>query len=166
MRKHTFNAVGIICAAAGLVASMGTASAAPSTPSVTASAPYTVRRQVTGPVLVDCFGHAQVRPGDFILACGDGNSRLLGLRWTQWGTNSATAEGINAVNDCKPYCAVGRFRQYPVVVRLDRPGSWTKHPQLQRYSRITLTFQGSRPDGSPLVVTYPLWAGPQVGETA
>jgi hypothetical protein len=53
----------------------------------------TAHRQLQDPVLVDCLWHPEVRPTDFMLACGDGNSRLTSLRWTDWNANSATATG-------------------------------------------------------------------------
>jgi len=130
-----------------------TASAAPST-SVPAER---VTRVSTAPVLVDCFWHSTVRPDAFVLACGDGNSRLVDLHWTQWGKNSAMAEGVNMVNDCKPYCAAGTFRSYKVTVQLDRPQPWQKNPQMDHFTRMNLTFADSRPEGYTQVMTYPLW---------
>ncbi|SES43855.1 hypothetical protein SAMN04487983_105450 [Streptomyces sp. yr375] len=153
--RHTTRTAVMLCAALGLTATLGSASAAP------AAAPPTAReaavRRATAPVLVDCFWHAQVRPGDFVLACGDGNSRLVSLHWDSWGADSAHATGGNAVNDCDPYCAVGTFHRYAVVVKLDRPRPWKKNPRMQHYSRITLTYPGDRPRQFARVVSYPLW---------
>lgn len=131
-----------------------TASAAPSAP-VPAER---VAKVSTAPVLVDCLWHSTVRPDDFILACGDGNSRLTGLHWSQWGTNYAMAEGVNMVNDCKPYCAAGTFRSYRVTVRLDSPQAWQKNPQMDHFTRMSLTFADGRPEGYTQVMTYPLWS--------
>lgn len=151
MRRHLVTLAVALCAAAALPGAMGTSSAAP-------SAAHTVRQQSAGPVLVDCFWHAHVRPTDFMIACGDGNSRLTSLRWSSWGTNTAVATGVNVVNDCKPYCAAGRFHAHPVIVRLDRPHPWKKNPRLEHYTRMSLSYTGSsRPAGFPRVVTYPLW---------
>ncbi|MFF4401033.1 hypothetical protein [Streptomyces sp. NPDC001480] len=134
----------------------------PTATSAAASAANTTAARQNRPVLVDCFGHPDVHPSAFILACGDGNSRLAKMRWSEWGPMSATAMGVNLVNDCKPYCAAGRFHAYAVAVRLDRPEPSKKHPQLQHFTRITLTYTGnSRPEGFPRVVTYPWGTGPQ-----
>lgn len=133
---------------------MGTASAAPAASPLSAHA---VKQQPRQPVIVDCFWHPQVRPADFLLACGDGNSRLYSLQWSRWDPNSAVATGINVVNDCKPYCAAGTFHPYPVTIRLDHPGPWKKHPQLSHYTRIRLLYAHNRPDGFGQVVDYPLW---------
>ncbi|MEU3858712.1 hypothetical protein AB0F03_15280 [Streptomyces sp. NPDC028722] len=133
-----------------LTAAMTTASASP---------PSTVHRPAAQPrpVLVDCLWHRTVRPADFILACGDGNSRLTGLHWTRWSGRAATAAGVNLLNDCKPYCAAGTFHRYPVLVRLDGPQPWKKNPGVQHYTRMSLTYTGALPEGFQRVVTYPLW---------
>ncbi|KOG31430.1 hypothetical protein [Streptomyces resistomycificus] len=155
MRRLAMTKAAALCAAVAFAAAMGPASAAP------AGAPATPARAVAQPprdtVLVDCFAKPQVRPADFVLACGDGNSRLAALRWTHWDTTSARAKGVNWLNDCEPYCAAGTFRSYPVVVRLDQTQSWKGHPPQQRYDRMTLTYTGDRPERSARTVTYALW---------
>lgn len=150
MGGHTMRAAVTLGAVAALAAALGTASAAP-------SATHTANQRAKAPVLVDCFRHPQVRPADFLIACGDGNSRLSSLHWSRWDATSAEAKGVNVVNDCKPYCAAGRFHAYPVVVRLDHPQAWKKDPQRQHYTRMSLTYTDGRPDGFARVVTYPLW---------
>lgn len=153
--RHTTRTVVMLCAALGLTATVGSATAA------SAASPPTGReaavRQATAPVLVDCFGHAQVRPGDFILACGDGNSFYCVAALGQLGRGVGARQGVNVVNDCDPYCAAGAFHRYAVVVKLDRPQPWKKNPRMQHYSRITLTYPGDRPQQFGRVVTYPLW---------
>ncbi|MEV6946625.1 hypothetical protein AB0N07_32585 [Streptomyces sp. NPDC051172] len=154
MRRHTLGTAVTLCFAASLAAAASAPSEArPASP----PASPTARQQARVPVLVDCLFHPEVRPTDFILACGDGNSRLAALHWSRWGTHSAKAEGVNVVNDCKPYCAAGRFHSYPVVVRLDRAQPWKKRPHLQHYSRMTLEYPAARPDTFAPTVTYPLW---------
>ena len=140
----------LLCAALGLTAAVGTASAVPAGSASTA-------RQGKVPVLVDCLWHPQVRPANFILACGDGNSRLVSLNWDSWGSKSAQATGVNVVNDCVPFCAAGKFHPYAVVVKLDHPQPWKKNPKLEHFGRMTLTYTGDRPDHFKRVVTFPLW---------
>lgn len=154
MRAHVLTTAITLCLAASLAAAAGAPSAARTTSSPAAQA---VQQRPGGPVIVDCFWHPHVRPADFILACGDGNSRLSSLRWSHWGAHSAKAEGVNWLNDCKPYCAAGKFHSYRVVVRLDRAEPWKKRPQVQHYTRMTLTYSDGRPDDFPRTVTYPLW---------
>src|SRR5689334_15826746 len=114
MRGKTVRTAVTLCAAVALAAALGTASAAPA---AVPSAAHAVSRQGGEPVIVDCLWHPHVRPADFVIACGDGNSVLSSVHWSQWGAGSAVAEAVNQVNDCKPYCAAGRFHSYPVVVR-------------------------------------------------
>ncbi|MCX5009817.1 hypothetical protein OG765_02285 [Streptomyces sp. NBC_00555] len=107
-------------------------------------------------VVVDCFSQAQMRPEEYLLACGDGNNRLVGLRWDTWGPRTATATGTDMVNDCRPYCAAGRFRAYPVTVTLSNPEAWPEHPDLQRFTTIRLIYTDTAPAPVPKDVTYKL----------
>jgi hypothetical protein len=147
MGTHSVRTAVTLVIAGLFTAGFGTASAAP--------AP--ADRDPGHPVLVDCFWKAKARPDAFILACGDGNSRLAGLRWSQWDDKAAVARGTSLVNDCKPYCAAGRFHSYPVEVRLEKPAPWKKNPQVKQYTQITLHFTDGRPSGYGKQVTYPLW---------
>jgi hypothetical protein len=156
MRRITGSAVVTLCAAASLTAAMTTVSAAATT--VSPAAASTVTQRTGTPVAVDCGAQGQVRPTDFVLACGDGNSRLASLHWSGWNGSTATGQGVNVVNDCKPYCAAGTLRSYDVSVRLDQPQTWKAHPQQRHYSQITLTYGDHRPEGYPRVVTYTLWS--------
>ncbi|MFF9497670.1 hypothetical protein [Streptomyces flaveolus] len=149
MGRNPMRAAVTLCAAAALAVPLGAASAAP-------QAQQTVRQQVQDPVLVDCSMQGEVRPAAFVLACGDGNSRLASMHWVRWDAAKAAGRGYNAVNDCKPYCAAGTFRSYPVTVRLDRPQAREQDPGEQHFTRMTLTYTDGRPDGFPRVVTYPL----------
>ncbi|MFJ4031091.1 MULTISPECIES: hypothetical protein [Streptomyces] len=148
MRGSLVGTTVTLAAGALLTAAMTTASASPPT------APVSHR---TAPVLVDCQFKKNVRPTDFILACGDGNSRLVDLTWVKWDSESALAEGVNVVNNCDPYCAKGVFRPYHVTVRLDRPAAWKKNPAVKRYTRMSVTYADARPKGFTQTMDYPLW---------
>lgn len=139
-----------LCAAAALAVPLGTASAAPS------AGPAARTQQTQDPVLIDCSGQPQIGPAAYVLACGDGNSRLVSMRWFRWDPQAAVGRGTNAVNDCDPYCAAGAFHSYPVTVRLDMPTGGGGGTGQSHFTRITLTYTDGRPDGSPRTVTYPL----------
>jgi hypothetical protein len=176
VRRTVPTAAATLGAAALLSAVMTTASAAPPPP--TAASPASAGQAITvslsaqtagqalarhphpvnRPVLVDCFWHPRVRPTNFILACGDGNSRLTSLRWLHWGEHSAMARGVNWVNDCKPYCAAGRFHAYRVTVRLDHAELWKRHPRLEQFTRMRLYYPADRPEGYKRVMTLSLWS--------
>jgi hypothetical protein len=94
-------------------------------------------------VVLNCQGHAQVRPGRLTLACADFNDYLTGLNWTSWGPRLASATGVQHLNDCVPYCAAGRFHRYRVdVVLWDAAAAG---PGSQRYTSVTLLYPGGHP---------------------
>lgn len=135
----------LLCAAAALAA--GTLPASAQTRAAPAPDPV---------VVVDCFSKPQVRPEEYLLACGDGNNRLVRLRWDNWGPLKATATGTDMVNDCRPYCAAGKFRAYPVKVTLSAPEPWPTHPNVQRFTTIRLLYTDTAPSPVPKDVTYKL----------
>jgi hypothetical protein len=61
------------------------------------------------------------RPRSVLVACGDGNLQLRSMRWRGWNSGKARGRGQALLNDCRPYCAAGRFHRLPVRVRLTRP---------------------------------------------
>ncbi|MCX4508841.1 MULTISPECIES: hypothetical protein [Streptomyces] len=147
MQRLKLKAAALVYAAASLAVAVVPASASAST----AQEP---RGDV---VVIDCFSKPQVRPSDFLIACGDGNSGLTQLKWTNWGQTTATGRGLNFVNDCKPYCAAGKFHSYPVEVTLEQPKPWPKDPGQQRYTQMRLVFTDGRPAHLAEDVTYKLW---------
>ncbi|MCX5192513.1 hypothetical protein OOK31_01175 [Streptomyces sp. NBC_00249] len=137
----------LLCAAAALTAGVIPASAQTHTQTRAGADPV---------VVVDCFSKAQVRPEEYLLACGDGNNQLVRLRWDSWGPRTATATGTDMVNDCRPYCAAGRFRAYPVTVTLADPQPWPGHPGTERFTTIRLLYTDTAPSPVPKDVTYKL----------
>ncbi|MEU8777018.1 hypothetical protein [Streptomyces sp. NPDC048606] len=135
-----------VCAvAAALIGATATASLASAAPAVEPEPVVAV---------LDCVGKPQVKPEEYLLACGDGNNRLVGLDWKSWGRTTATATGTDMVNDCKPYCAAGRFRGYPVEVTLSHPENDPDRTDLRRFTRMRLVFPEAAPAPIPHDVTY------------
>ncbi|MCX4870759.1 hypothetical protein OHU11_03230 [Streptomyces sp. NBC_00257] len=152
MHTRKFRTAIMLCAATALAAAIPLpASASASAPAATDSHPS------TRVVAVDCFSNPQVRPGDFLLACGDGNNRLIDIHWSHWGPTSAVGRALDAVNDCDPYCAAGKFHTYPVIVRLDRPETWKTDSGLRQFTRMQLVYTDGRPAHTERVVTHELW---------
>jgi hypothetical protein len=128
--------------------------------------PAGVRAAGTRTVVVDCLGKPQARPGTFVLTCADGNDALTRLSWTSWAPKLASAAGTQKLNDCIPYCAIGHFHSYPVLVVLWGGAALKGHPGERRYTMITIIYPGARPKiynghkwvEGPLTVTSPLWA--------
>lgn len=160
------NVSAALCTAAAVTAAMIPATVVPAsadTGAMASSARAQAQAQALAPlapldpvVVVDCFSQARMRPTEYLLACGDGNNRLVDLRWDTWGTRTATAVGTDMVNDCVPYCAAGRFRAYPVTVTLSRPEAWPEHPDVQRFTTIRLLYTDTAPAPAGKDVTYSL----------
>jgi hypothetical protein len=112
-------------------------------------------------VVINCLGRAEVRPGSFTLACADGNNYLTKVSWTSWGPRLASGYGTEVINDCQPYCAIGHFHSYPVLVVLWGNAALRGSPGTLHYTKITLIYTGARPkffNGSPGTVTDSLWS--------
>jgi hypothetical protein len=119
------------------------------------------------PVVVNCQFKAQVRPSAMILTCADANDVLTSLHWVSWGTGAAFATGIEQINDCTPYCAAGKFINYPVLVDLWRAEPLPGHPGVLYFSRVTRVYTANRPplyfcNGThtcyPQTATFDLWS--------
>jgi hypothetical protein len=125
-----------------------TAEDAESAPPRSTSCTQTLSQQVRGfrrillPAL--CY-EGRYRPRQYIIACGDGNYRLNGLRWRNWDGDRASGSGTAWANDCVPYCAAGRFHKYGVQVRAYRIRRCSEDGDRFRYTRLRLHYPGSRP---------------------
>jgi hypothetical protein len=124
--------------------------------SVASPTPSRMEQPSSRVIVLDCFAQPQIRPSNYLIACGDGNNGLVSLHWTQWGPTSAVARGLDMVNDCQPYCAAGKFHSYPVTVRLDRVQPWRGHPKQQHYTEMRLSYTANTPPNTPRQVTYPI----------
>ena len=110
---------------------------------------------------------AQMTAADWaVLASG-----TAAIAWVNWyfflakgGSAAATvsATGVQEVNDCLPYCAVGHFHGYRVDVIFWGDASLPGRPGSQRYTSVTLLYPGARPNvgahQAPATVTLPLVA--------
>jgi len=147
------------------VAAIATAACAAAA-SATAAAtrrPAAVTAAVGVPVVVDCAGQPQTRPGQYTLACADGYASVTGLHWASWGSDAAFGEGTSTFNDCAPTCVGGHGRNFPVLVTLWRAEPRPGHPGQRYFTRLTMIYTGNRSyqaDGKqyqlPLTVTDPL----------
>lgn len=133
--------------------------------SLTGSARAAAARPAAGPqgsvsiqtVVLDCPGlPALVRPKTFILSCADGYVQLRNLSWTSWTPGLASATGTLFKNTCTPSCVAGHFRSYPVLAIAWGKAAVKNHPGQQCYTRMTLIYPGSRPQGVGQTETIPL----------
>jgi hypothetical protein len=147
---------GIAAIAAAIAASVPAIAARQSEPAIGAAA-------ASVPVVIDCAGQLQVRPGQYILACGDGGARLIGLRWAAWGSSSAFVAGVFELNDCTPTCKTGHFLRFPMLAALWRAEPLPGHAGQRYFTRLTVIYTGNRAYRArgglhhlPATATYPL----------
>jgi hypothetical protein len=80
--------------------------------------------------VVPCIGHPEVKPGHFVLACGDGNWYLTDVHWARWTPNVGIARSTEHLDDCMPNCAAGTFHTSPAVVVFSNPVATKKYGSL------------------------------------
>ena len=85
------------------------------------------------------------KPTELVIACGDGNYFLSKLRWSGWGTPTATATGVAEANTCTPNCAAGKFKSYRMTATATR---LTTCGKAKYYGYLTITYPGARPAGT------------------
>jgi hypothetical protein len=81
-----------------------------------------------------------------VIACGDGGVQAIDLSWSSWGPGTARATGFISENDCNGGCANGTFHNYSALFALN---SLEHVGTLNRFVRLTVTYTGARPAGSP-----------------
>ena len=114
--------------------------------SLLALAPSAFPRLERLPRFAGCFAsRAELRPRSIVVACGDGNFFLTGLRWSSWTTRRARAAGIGHQNLCTPNCASGQFRRYPIAAQLFRPVRCKRGGRL--FTRLAWEFVRTKPPG-------------------
>ena len=104
-------------------------------------------KRVTIPSVLTCAGKVVIRPASYVLACADGNSYFDSIKWTTWGTTSATGAATFVENNCEPDCAAGKFIDYPATLRLSKPKS-TKLGLL--FGSVNYTYDVSESTTLPL----------------
>jgi hypothetical protein len=141
----------------GLTGSAGAATASAAAGPHAASSSSALRY-----VVLDCLGHAQVKPGTIALACADNGMGLSYLHWTSWTPELASAYGTEWQNDCQPNCAAGHIHHYPVRAMLWGSATVQGHPAERRYTEATLSYPKGRPAvyvvkcKAKVVATYPV----------
>jgi hypothetical protein len=123
-RKHYYLSASALLAAAVAIAAFAMSASAASTLKIT-----NCNKTASAPKLLT-------------LTCGDGNTVLKGLSWTNFGKSSATAKGTFVIDLCEPNCAEGKNASYPVSVKATGA---KKCKGTSVYGKLTLTFTGHKP---------------------
>lgn len=89
-------------------------------------------------------------PASYALSA-DGALSLAGLKWSDWGSSSATATGVLKQDNCTPSCYQGSWSSFPVTVTVT---SLTQAGSVQYYASMRVSSPTANMDN-----TYPL-AGP------
>jgi hypothetical protein len=84
---------------------------------------------------------AASRPKLLTLTCGDGNTVLKGMTWTNFGAGTATGKGTFVTNTCEPNCSQGKDVSYAVTVKA--MGS-KKCKGATVYAKLSLTYTGAK----------------------
>lgn len=93
--------------------------------------------------LPDCSRKPVVQPKVVTLACADAGFYIENISWTGWGASFAAGYGDGKINDCKPNCAAGHFRAYPML--LIATGSQTCPNGQPAYEKVIYAFIGRSP---------------------
>jgi hypothetical protein len=89
---------------------------------------------------------AAYKPAKIVIACGDGNLFVKSITWSAWSSTSAKGKGTGRQNNCKPNCAMGRFKSYPLSIKLSAARSCPH--SLREFNVLTYKYTGSRPAGT------------------
>jgi hypothetical protein len=85
----------------------------------------------------------QVAPASVTFTCADGGFIAHDLTWSNWGAPQPRATGTASINDCRPNCAHGHFKDFPIEVVADQlKVCEVGKPQ---YTLVTYHFPSSNP---------------------
>ncbi|MGO9078047.1 MAG: hypothetical protein ACLQDY_03275 [Streptosporangiaceae bacterium] len=149
LRLRRIAVAGAVAAStAGLVlaSAMPSQAAAASPSRVAAARPAAAHMGSRQRVLVDCRGHALMRPRHFVIACADAGDYLTRMHWYSW-SRAARARGAEWINSCVPNCASGRYYRYWVRVELWQARKRPHHHGEWYYSRMTIWYGHRVPSG-------------------
>ena len=101
-----------------------------------------VETTVDATAILDCVSVTGLDgPERISLACADNNYLVNQLKWSNWGAETAEADGVAIENDCDPNCAEGTFKEEKVKVVVDEREACGYHAEV--YSRVRVQY----PDG-------------------
>ena len=145
LRPARIRAAAALCGIAAIAAAAAVAAPADAARSPQAAHhPSAVAAAAKLPVVINCAGHGQTRPRQYVLACGDGKAFLTGLHWASWGSAAGFGSGTSVFNDCIPNCVAGHVHKFPVLVALWRVRPLPHHPGQRYFTELTVIYTGNR----------------------
>jgi hypothetical protein len=132
MRLNRFAAIALSAAALVAVSAPFAAHAATSRDAAAATAAPSV-------AVYSCVNKPQVRPGTYYMFC-DGSAYFTKLHWSTWNTSTATATGVEYIDNCAPNCAAGKWSHQSVDLIFWRSLPVKGHPGKRGYSQMTVLY--------------------------
>jgi hypothetical protein len=95
-------------------------------------------------VVADC-GTGAYRPARIVATCGNSGVVVTEIQWSTWTTTEAVGDSVVQVDPCKPSCAAQSAQPFDAQVTLADP---VMTSQGSRFSKLTLTWKGTKPFGN------------------
>jgi hypothetical protein len=102
---------------------------------------FAISASAASPLKITNCNKAASSPKLLTLTCGDGNTVLKGMKWSNFGAGTATGKGTFVSNTCEPNCAEGKDVSYAVTVKA--MGS-KKCKGATVYAKLSLTYTGAK----------------------
>ena len=84
-----------------------------------AIAAFAMSASAATPLKLTNCNKAASSPKLLTLTCGDGNTVLKGMTWSNFGAPTASGKGTFVTNTCEPNCSQGKDVSYRVSVRAE-----------------------------------------------
>jgi hypothetical protein len=94
------------------------------------------------PLKITNCNNAASKPKRLTLTCGDGNTYLKNMSWSDFGDATATGKGTFVSNTCEPNCSEGKNVSYPVTVKAQGHKKCKKGGMV--YAKLSLTYTGAK----------------------
>ncbi|HUA73965.1 MAG TPA: hypothetical protein VL988_04335 [Solirubrobacteraceae bacterium] len=105
-------------------------------------AAFALSASAAAPLKVTNCNNASSKPKRLTLTCGDGNTYLKNLSWSNFGSDPASAKGTFVSNTCEPNCAEGKNVSYPVTIKAQGHKKCKKGGMV--YLKLSLTYTGPK----------------------
>jgi hypothetical protein len=106
-----------------------------------AIAAFAMSAAADAPLKITNCNKAASSPRLLTLTCGDGNTVLKNMKWSNFGAATATGKGTFVSNTCEPNCAEGKDVSYAVTVKA--MGS-KRCKGATVYAKLSLTYTGAK----------------------
>jgi hypothetical protein len=104
----------------------------------------------SGPVALVAGSYDGTKPST-IQFSGDAGDVVTGIKWSAWGSESATGKGTVGYDNCTPNCAEGTTRYLPATITLSAPdaqGQWTVITEAEQGRTTTFSLTGHWAQGA------------------